>query len=634
MSPPQFGEQLQLFNLGPRDQGQGRVGWADGGLQSLKVRRFKAFSEYEIDFDRLTLMVGANSSGKTSLLQAIRLFFWCVEECGRPGTELAEFKKAVMPFNEFSVIPAHELKELVNKGVTPNRKEIGIELHGELAGGRLLSFRIYAAYSILMAVEPIDPTPEFMPLPEYQAISRRPLYIPGFFGVVTQELLATDARLEQLLRSGHHNEVLRNLVLRLSSDSERMTRLRQLLEREFEIKALEVPFSQSETDYLRAAYREPRNRIPLDFVSAGAGFLQVLQILAHALQNPSPILLLDEPDAHMHSALQRSFLQLLREFVTDEEIQVVMASHSETLLREMQLGEIRVIDRTRSAAAKFPNAAVLEERLSEAGIWPDHLELAEILRTRRVLLMEGREDEESLDRLGRKLDANWDSRRKLLQVVLTEGSSDATVARLQYVNQVLLDILPDELQIAHVRDRDLLTDAGIEELIEGAEQEDLRITISERRNREAYLVEPDVVERALRHHHLDSIPDKFKNVGAVAQLVHEIILDWCREHVDRLPSRIHQYNSTWIRRRFDSQELETAQTHVTRFVRREWTEPIQAGNIPWKLVDGKDVLSLVRIRIQKWGVVLPEAEIHSIMEPHDYGKSLNSVARLVQEWTG
>ena len=596
-------EQLPLFNLSPRDEGHSKVSSSSGGIRSLSIERFKTFKRFEIDFDNTTLLVGANSSGKTTILQAIRLFFWCISVCGRRESGAVFFKKAVMPFTEFRLIPAHDLRELVYQGTTPNKKSIGIVLTGQLGNGLVLSFRIYSAYSILMAVEPGRPTPQTLDVVQFDAIGRVPLYIPGFFGVVTKELLAVDARLEELLSSGHHNEVLRNMLLRLKGNDEGIARLRDLVRSEFKVTSLDVPFSEKETEFLRAAYAEPNTRIPLDFVSAGSGFLQVLQILVHTLQNPSPLLLLDEPDAHMHCGLQRSFLSLLSKFAEEEDLQVIMASHSETFLRESALGHIRVIDSQQAAAAKFPNAALLQEKLSTAGIWPDHVELAEILRTRRVLLMEGREDEATLDILGRKVLADWDTRRKLVQTVLTDGSSDSIISRLEFVQSILGGILTSGIQIAHVRDRDLLSDEGISYISGAASKKGLLIFISERRNREAFLVEPVLMARAIHACAGDKLPPELRNVNSLSDLIRQLITGWCQEQVDELPAKIRQYNLPWIRKAFPD-DFKEAERRLDSFIRTEWLDPVAKEVIPWKLIDGKAILARCRTHLQQYGVHL------------------------------
>lgn len=625
-------EQLPLFNLSPRDEGHAKVSSSSGGIRSLSLERFKTFKKFEIDFDGTTLLVGANSSGKTTILQAIRLFFWCISVCGRREAGNVFFKKAVMPFTEFRLIPAHDLRELVYQGTTPNKKSIGIVLTGKLGNGLALSFRIYSAYSILMAVEPERPTPPILDLPQFEAIARVPLYIPGFFGVVTKELLAVNARLEELLSSGHHNEVLRNMLLRLKGNDEGISRLRELMRTEFKVTSLDVPFSEKETDFLRAAYAEPNTRISLDFVSAGSGFLQVLQILVHTLQNPSPLLLLDEPDAHMHGGLQRSFLSLLRKFADEEDLQVIMASHSETFLRETSLEYIRVIDSQQSKAANFPNAASLQEKLAEFGIWPDHVELAEILRTRRVLLMEGREDEIHLDIVGRKVLPDWDTRRKLVQTVLTDGSSDSIISRLEYVQGILGNILTGGIKIAHVRDRDLLSDEGLAYITGAAVKKGLLLFVSERRNREAFLVEPSLLERCVLASSKEKIPHELRGATELAKLAESIIIEWCQEQVDELPAKIRHYNLPWIKRACPD-DIRDAERRLDAFIRTEWLDPVGRGEIPWKLIDGKAILARFRTSLQAYGIHLQEASLHSAMLASEYGGSMRDVVELVARWT-
>ncbi|MDE0102019.1 MAG: AAA family ATPase [Bryobacterales bacterium] len=56
-------------------------------LRSLAVKNFKSIAEGEIEFRPLTVMVGMNSSGKSSLLEAVR-FLSQTAAAGKPGTEV------------------------------------------------------------------------------------------------------------------------------------------------------------------------------------------------------------------------------------------------------------------------------------------------------------------------------------------------------------------------------------------------------------------------------------------------------------------------------------------------------------------------------------------------------------------
>ena len=67
-------KQLPLFELSPRNEGKAPVDLKSGGLARLHVENFKGIKDMDTLFEPITLLVGANNSGKSTLLQAIRLF--------------------------------------------------------------------------------------------------------------------------------------------------------------------------------------------------------------------------------------------------------------------------------------------------------------------------------------------------------------------------------------------------------------------------------------------------------------------------------------------------------------------------------------------------------------------------------
>jgi hypothetical protein len=60
--------------------------------------------------------------------------------------------------------------------------------------------------------------------------------------------------------------------------------------------------------------------------------LQVLLILAFFYARPASVLLMDEPDAHLHVILQRQIYDLLRRIAYERGSQLIIATHSEVLL--------------------------------------------------------------------------------------------------------------------------------------------------------------------------------------------------------------------------------------------------------------------------------------------------------------
>jgi hypothetical protein len=71
---------------------------------------------------------------------------------------------------------------------------------------------------------------------------------------------------------------------------------------------------------------------PLDVSTTGSGFHQVILILAFMFARPSSLILLDEPDAHLHVLLQKQLYDILRRLCRERKGQLVIATHSEVLI--------------------------------------------------------------------------------------------------------------------------------------------------------------------------------------------------------------------------------------------------------------------------------------------------------------
>ena len=78
----------------------------------------------------------------------------------------------------------------------------------------------------------------------------------------------------------------------------------------------------------------------------GSGFLQWLSVYALALNKELDVLLLDEPDAHLHPTLQGHLIHRLSRLARENRKQVLLATHSTTILTETKVERIfRMEDR-------------------------------------------------------------------------------------------------------------------------------------------------------------------------------------------------------------------------------------------------------------------------------------------------
>jgi predicted ATP-dependent endonuclease of OLD family len=69
---------------------------------------------------------------------------------------------------------------------------------------------------------------------------------------------------------------------------------------------------------------------------AGTGFLQVVQIFAYLLYFKPKLILIDEPDAHLHPTRQQALIRALSEATTHfSNTQIVVSTHAPALVRAL-----------------------------------------------------------------------------------------------------------------------------------------------------------------------------------------------------------------------------------------------------------------------------------------------------------
>jgi predicted ATPase len=321
-------------------------------LTRLVVRNFKRFQEVDLELGSNVVLVGPNNSGKTTALQALALWHvgvqrWHERRRGKQGPE----KRPGVTINRRDLIAIP----------VPSANLLWRDLHVreiERANGSQRTQNV----RIEVVVEGIDTQPwtcglefdyaneesfycrplrqsdgERLPVPQ-EAAQVHVAFLPPMSGLAAVEPKWEPGRINVLIGEGQTAQVLRNLCYRLCyPDLERgpsaqwqefVERIRQL----FGV-ALLPPQYLAERGEITMLYREGRGR-ELDLASSGRGLQQTMLLLAYMYANPSSVLLLDEPDAHLEVLRQRQTYQLITEIAREQRCQLIIATHSEVVLNE------------------------------------------------------------------------------------------------------------------------------------------------------------------------------------------------------------------------------------------------------------------------------------------------------------
>lgn len=175
---------------------------------------------------------------------------------------------------------------------------------------------------------------------------------------------------------------------------------------------------------------------PVQLSDNGLGYNNLLYIavILAAIQSdetvPLTVLLIEEPEAHLHPQLQSRLLEYL-ESLTSENTQVIVTTHSPQFASTADLGRVTVLfkpnDEEPSEARHMANIDVSTKELAHLGRFLDVTKSA-LLFAEGVILVEGIAEQLLMPQLASRLDLSLSE--KGIQVVSVDGLAFAPFAKL------------------------------------------------------------------------------------------------------------------------------------------------------------------------------------------------------------
>lgn len=329
-------------------------------IKKVIVRYLKRFEEQEFDLADHVILAGPNNSGKTTLLQAIMIWnmalrLWLEKRGPESGSKAKQRTGVPVSRRDFTAVPLREMS-LLWTGTSTGLKKHELDKEQKLGQPRVLSitlqdvdgsqswestFEFRYTSSEQITVKPAGNSDIPVPL---AARDIKVVHIPPFSGIGPEETGYDLPYQNLLIGQGKAGDILRNIVLEVYKKSKAdpedhgWSELCDHIREIFRFKLL--PPKYEGTPYILSEYLPsiPRNGhgkdglCALDIASAGSGFHQVILLLAFFYARPATVLLLDEPDAHLHVILQKQIYDRLRLIASERKCQLVIATHSEILI--------------------------------------------------------------------------------------------------------------------------------------------------------------------------------------------------------------------------------------------------------------------------------------------------------------
>lgn len=92
-------------------------------IKKLFIRNFKKFQNLEVELQDLDCLTGGNNSGKSTVLQALALFDFCLHQClSKPNGRPISLKNRSITEEDFVVLPVTKGTDLWHDKMTSRKK--------------------------------------------------------------------------------------------------------------------------------------------------------------------------------------------------------------------------------------------------------------------------------------------------------------------------------------------------------------------------------------------------------------------------------------------------------------------------------------------------------------------------------
>lgn len=447
-------------------------------LEQIRIRNFKNILDLKLNLDNLNVLVGSNNSGKSSILQAIQFAVSVSQttnfeyskwnrQTNKLPTSLTPEQLIYAPFRDvyslayggklktelisaiqvdfFEKDTSNTSKVLIRKG---KNKNIATEIHNRPIGNLLRKIE-----------EPFS------------------IYVPGLAGIPSVEELKSPGLVRRAAARGDANNVFRNIIWLLHSNSSDWQLFLTDVKDIFPEIDLLVSFNHERDEHLNIRIKYSNRILPID--AAGTGFLQIIQILSYINIYKPKLLLLDEPDAHLHPNNQRKLARKLYDLSIERGFQIIISTHSRHLLYELEpIAKINWIN----------SGNIIDEEINIINVLMDigALDKADLLKNDKLKLIVLTEDEDQMPI--KTIVESSDIPLEEIEIWSYKGCADVKTANV--LSAFILKNAPNIKIVIH-RDRDYYEPQEIEDIIGKYNQNINYHFITEGTDIESQLLNPD-----------------------------------------------------------------------------------------------------------------------------------------------
>ncbi|MFM9947685.1 MAG: ATP-dependent nuclease [Saprospiraceae bacterium] len=406
-------------------------------IREFRIINFKSFEEVSFSFNHdVNIFTGTNNSGKTTVLEAISLWHECfgklIQQARRATKNyrsgdfvLGNTQNKYFPFDQINSVRSPNFEDIFFQ--RDGRKKITLLARITDAQDELeIGFTIGES-GLNYVIELMDHVHY-----DYQRFNRFFKNLPNpvalfkaspVSSIRQVEDFTTDPNVTDAITNRESATVLRNRLYRLYHHPNSQLFPQFINDLSFILSQDRQRFQISTESNIQKDKRVVFNfmlgpkDIPKDIALLGSGSLQIIEILlnlysADNLNQDLHLILLDEPDSHIHRDIQQRLLTTLKRFSSKN--QIFISTHNEAFIRSADLSYLFHLDINKSGVHynSIGSSDLAKQRPRFGGLYPSRLypvvhslndstglDFIDAIEADRILFVEGEDDARVIDHL-------------------------------------------------------------------------------------------------------------------------------------------------------------------------------------------------------------------------------------------
>lgn len=444
-------------------------------LEKIKLKNFRCFEDYTVEFNKFNVMVGKNNSGKSTIIDALKLI-----------SNVIRYSQYRCGYLEDKDIPF----STTNLRYNYNDSE------------ETIIFAKFSDGTELEIIFPIEGKPYPNLLRNGKNIIDKSLrekilgIIPPVRTFEEEEKIQNKDYIRSIMVSHLTYKHFRNIWHWFPNEFDEF---KSLIEKTWPGYSIAPPQFHTTEDMIDMYFTE--DRMTREIFWAGHGFQIWLQLMTFLVKlGPRETLILDEPDIYLHQDLQKKLVSICK----DRTNQVIIATHAVDIIEEVEPEDIIPIDKKSKISKGLSTIDEVQTCITQLGSY-QNLKLVNFVRGKTCLFVEGK-DFNFLKKMALILEVDQFAHEEGFSVIPLEGFSNWE--RLLHIDWLFENAFGEKVKCYVMLDRDYYSDIYIDYVINNLSAKGVKVHVWNRKELENYLINFELLFRIFSHKYSDRYPDR------------------------------------------------------------------------------------------------------------------------------